>query len=108
MFLSITRVFSMCLGKMTWISDKEGLNFYRIMTWVSFANTKKDNVVLDGLSQSSIVSVAQVKYEKKDLVHDVHRLARFGVHLVYSTRVDSWSIIILNNLCNRHELQTIP
>ncbi|WMV29153.1 hypothetical protein MTR67_022538 [Solanum verrucosum] len=46
----------------------------------------KANVVVDALSRMSMGSVAHVEDEKKELVHDVHRLARLGVQLVDSTK----------------------
>ena len=42
----------------------------------------KANVVADALSRLSIGSVAHVDKEKKELVKDVHRLARLGVRLI--------------------------
>ncbi|WMV37347.1 hypothetical protein MTR67_030732 [Solanum verrucosum] len=44
----------------------------------------KGNVVADALSQLSMGSVAHDKDAKKELVHDVGRLAQLGVHLVGS------------------------
>ena len=41
----------------------------------------KDNVVADALSRMTMGSVSDVEEAKKDLVKDVHRLARFGVRL---------------------------
>ncbi|KAH0776336.1 hypothetical protein KY290_007747 [Solanum tuberosum] len=46
----------------------------------------KANVVADSLSRFSMGSVAHVEDEKKELVRDVHRLARLGVQLVDSTK----------------------
>ncbi|WMV33701.1 hypothetical protein MTR67_027086 [Solanum verrucosum] len=45
----------------------------------------KVNVVADALSRLSMGSVAHVDDESKELVRDVHRLARLGVRLVDST-----------------------
>jgi len=45
----------------------------------------KKNVVADALSWLSMVSVAHVEDEKKEVVRDVYRLSRFGVLLVYSS-----------------------
>ena len=42
----------------------------------------KANVVVDALSRLSMGSVAHVEDERKKLVKDVHRLARFGVRLI--------------------------
>jgi len=42
----------------------------------------KANVVADALSRLSMGSVAYVEDEKKELVHEVHRLARLGVQLI--------------------------
>ena len=42
----------------------------------------KANVVVDALSRLSMGSVAHIKEERKELVNDVHRLARLGVHLM--------------------------
>ncbi|WMV14189.1 hypothetical protein MTR67_007574 [Solanum verrucosum] len=46
----------------------------------------KANVVADALSRLSIGSVAHIEEDKKELVQDVHGLARFGVQLVDSTK----------------------
>ncbi|WMV54854.1 hypothetical protein MTR67_048239 [Solanum verrucosum] len=46
----------------------------------------KANVVADSLSRFSMGSVAHVEDEKKELVWDVHRLARLGVQQVDSTK----------------------
>ncbi|KAH0706582.1 hypothetical protein KY289_011658 [Solanum tuberosum] len=46
----------------------------------------KANVVVDAISRMSMGSVARVEDEKKELVRDVHRLARLGVQLVDSTK----------------------
>ena len=40
------------------------------------------NVVADALSRLSMGSVAHVEKERKELVKDVHRLARLGVRLM--------------------------
>ena len=42
----------------------------------------KVNLVADALSRLSMVSVAYVEEERKELVKDVHRLARLGDHLM--------------------------
>ncbi|WMV58602.1 hypothetical protein MTR67_051987, partial [Solanum verrucosum] len=47
---------------------------------------EKANVVADALCQLSMGSVAHIEDEKKELVRDVHRFARLGVQLVYSTK----------------------
>ena len=41
----------------------------------------KANVVVDALSRMTMESVSQLEDGKKDLVHNVHRLARLGVWL---------------------------
>ena len=41
----------------------------------------KDNVVADALSRMNIDSVSHIEEAKKDLMKDVHRLARLGVRL---------------------------
>ncbi|KAH0685610.1 hypothetical protein KY290_017106 [Solanum tuberosum] len=46
----------------------------------------KANVVADSLSRLSMGSVAHTEEEKKELVRDVHRLARLGIQLVDSTK----------------------
>lgn len=46
----------------------------------------KKNVLSDALSWLLTSSFAQIKEEKKDLVCDVHRLARLGVQLVVSAK----------------------
>ena len=43
---------------------------------------RKGNVVEDSLSILSMISVSHVEEEMKDLVKDVHRLARLGVQLM--------------------------
>ncbi|WMV38352.1 hypothetical protein MTR67_031737 [Solanum verrucosum] len=50
-------------------------------------NLHKANVVVDALSRLSIGGVAHVEDEKKELVRDVHKLARLGGQLVYSAKV---------------------
>ena len=42
----------------------------------------KEKVVADALSILSMGSVAHVEEERKELVKDVHRLDRLGVHLI--------------------------
>ena len=42
----------------------------------------KANVVADAFSRMSIESTTHVEDEKKELVKDIHRLARLGVQLV--------------------------
>ena len=42
----------------------------------------KANVVADSLRRLSMGSVAHVEEEKKELVKDVHMLARFGARLM--------------------------
>ena len=41
----------------------------------------KVNVVADALSRMTMGSVSQIDEAKKDLVKDIHRLARLGVRL---------------------------
>ena len=43
---------------------------------------RKANVVADALSGLSIGSIAHVEEKRKELVKDVHRLARLGVRLM--------------------------
>ena len=43
---------------------------------------RKANVVVDALSRLSIGSVSHVEEKRKELVKDVHRLARLGVRLM--------------------------
>ena len=45
----------------------------------------KVNVVANALSRMSMGSTTHIEDEKKELVKDVHRLARLGVRLVDST-----------------------
>ena len=45
----------------------------------------KANVVADALRRMSMGSTAHVENGKKELVKDIHRLARLGVQLVDST-----------------------
>ena len=42
----------------------------------------KENVVPDALSRLSICIVSHVDEERKELLKDVHRLARLGVFLI--------------------------
>ena len=42
----------------------------------------KANVVTDALSRLSMGSVAHVEEERNELLKDVHRLLRLGVHLM--------------------------
>ena len=44
-------------------------------------NSSKENVVADALSRLSMGSVAHFEEEMKELVKDVHRLARFEFDL---------------------------
>jgi len=46
----------------------------------------KANVVADAASRLSMGSVTHIEDEKKELVCDVHRLARLGIQLVDSTK----------------------
>ena len=43
---------------------------------------RKENVVADALSRLSMGSVSHVEEKIKELVNDVHRLARLGVRLM--------------------------
>ncbi|WMV38291.1 hypothetical protein MTR67_031676 [Solanum verrucosum] len=45
---------------------------------------RKENVMADALNRLSMEIVSHVEDDKKELVHDVHRLALLGVHLVDS------------------------
>ena len=45
----------------------------------------KANIVADALSRMRMGSTSHVEDEKKELVKDMHRLARLGVRLVDST-----------------------
>ena len=47
-----------------------------------YYNPGKANIVADALIRLSIGSVAHVEEERKELVKDVHRLARLGVLLM--------------------------
>ena len=48
----------------------------------------KTNVVADSLRRLSMGSVAHVEEERKELIKDVHSLARLGIHLLaYQTMV---------------------
>ena len=53
----------------------------------------KVNVVADSLSRLSMGSVVQIEEERKELVKDVHRLARLGVRLMSI----SDSVVIVQN-----------
>lgn len=43
---------------------------------------ERANVVVDALRRLYMGSVAHVKEERKELVQDIHKLARLGVHLM--------------------------
>ena len=47
-----------------------------------YYNPGKENIVADALIRLSIGSVAHVEEERKELVKDVHRLARLGVRII--------------------------
>ena len=47
-----------------------------------YYNPGKENIEADALIRLSIGSVAHVEEERKELVKDVHRLARLGVLLM--------------------------
>ena len=49
----------------------------------------KANVVADALSRMRMGSTTHVEDKKKELLKDIHRLARLGMRLVDST---SWGI----------------
>ena len=57
----------------------------------------KANVVADALSSMIMGSTTHVKDEKKELVKDIHRLARLGVRLVDSTSGVFQFILVLNH-----------
>ena len=57
----------------------------------------KANVVADALSKMSMGSTTHVEDEKKEFAKEVHRLARLGVRLVYSTSGDVKFILVLNH-----------
>ena len=52
-------------------------------------HTGKANVAANALSMMSMGSTANVEDKKKELLKDIHRLARLGMRLVDST---SWGI----------------
>ena len=56
------------------------------------------NKVVDALNRMTIGSVPHVDEYKKDLVKDVHRLARLRIRMEDSRVVYLWSIITLNRL----------
>ena len=58
-----------------------------------FSTTPKTNVVAYALSCMSMGSVSHVEKGKKDLVQDVHRLARLGVRWKIPPMVVLWFII---------------
>ena len=47
-----------------------------------YYNLGKANVLFDAIIRLSMGSVAYIEEQRKELVKDVHRLARFGVHLM--------------------------
>ena len=63
-------------------------------------NPSKTNVMADALSRMTICSVSHVKKAKKDLLNDVHRLARLGVRLEDTPNgcLILWSIITSSNV----------
>ena len=73
-----------------YLFTQKELNFYQRI-WLEFLkdydmsvhyHPAKVNVVTDVLCRLSMGSVAHVEDEKKELVKDVHRLARLGVLLM--------------------------
>ncbi|WMV09654.1 hypothetical protein MTR67_003039 [Solanum verrucosum] len=58
----------------------------------------KVNVVVDDLSRLSMGNITHVKDGKKELVRDVHRLARLGVHLIDSSEGGVIVHMVLNSL----------
>ncbi|WMV55304.1 hypothetical protein MTR67_048689 [Solanum verrucosum] len=58
----------------------------------------KENVVTDALSRLSIGSVAHVEEDKKELVRDVHRLARLGFDFLTPPKVVLWFTMVQNRL----------
>ena len=59
----------------------------------------KANVVVDALSRISMGSIYHIDDKNKELVKDVHRLARLGVRLV-----DSTSGVVLVHLSSESSL----
>ena len=60
-------------------------------------NAVKANVVVDALSRLSMGSTTHIDDGKKELVEDVHRLARQGVGLMTSTSGGVQFIPVLNH-----------
>ena len=54
---------------------------------------EKANVVADALIRLSMRNIAHVKDKRKELVKDVHRLARLGVRLM---SISDSGLIVLN------------
>ena len=57
----------------------------------------KSNIVDDALIRRSMGSTTHIEDEKKELVKDIHKLARLGVRLVDSTSAVFQFILVLNH-----------
>ncbi|WMV54863.1 hypothetical protein MTR67_048248, partial [Solanum verrucosum] len=77
-----------------YVFNQKNLNL-RQRRWLQLLNNygmsvlyhpRKVDVVVDALSRLSMRSVAHIEDDKKELVRDVHRLARLRVQLVESTK----------------------
>ena len=58
------------------------IEFFKVYDMSVHYHPGKANVVADALRRLSMDSVAHFEEERKDLVKDVHRLARLGVLLM--------------------------
>ena len=80
-----TRVSGTCSHRELNLRQQRWLELLRDYDMSVHYHPGKANVVADALSRMSMGSTAHVEDEKKELVKEVHRLARLGVRLVDST-----------------------
>ncbi|XP_069145930.1 uncharacterized protein [Solanum lycopersicum] len=69
---------------------------------------REANIVVDALSRMTMGSEAHVEDEKKELVKDVHRMARLGVRLVDTTSGGVQFILVLNYYWMTKSVHFIP
>ena len=75
------------------LCQKRRLEFLKDYNMSVHYHPGKANVVADALSKLSMGSVAHVEEKRKELVKDVHRLARLGVCLM---SISDNSVIVQN------------
>ena len=64
------------------LRQRRWLEFLKDYDMILHYHRRKENVVADALSRLSMGSVTHVEEERKEIVKDVHRLARLGVRLM--------------------------